>query len=85
MAFSEETGDRIAWTKIEQMQSNKYKVLAFYVSPNELLTPCFHDINEFQIFKNCLFNQSEQAFHVYLLLWVFFRQKNRIGEKVGEY
>ena len=36
MAFSEETGDRIAWTKIEQMQSNKYKVLAFYVSPNEL-------------------------------------------------
>ena len=43
MAFSEETGDRIAWTKIEQMQSNKYKVLAFYVSPNELLTTSFHE------------------------------------------
>ena len=32
VAFSEETGDRIAWTKVEQMQSNKYEVVAYYVS-----------------------------------------------------
>ena len=30
MAFSEETGDRIAWTKIEQLQHGKYEVVAFY-------------------------------------------------------
>ena len=30
VAFSEETGDRIAWTKIEQLQRGKYEVVAFY-------------------------------------------------------
>ena len=39
----------MAWTKIEQMQSNKYSVIAFYVSPNELLATSFH---EKQIAKN---------------------------------
>lgn len=30
VAFSEETGDRIAWTKIEQLQNSKYEVVAYY-------------------------------------------------------
>ena len=39
MAFSEETGDRIAWTKVEQMQSNRYEVVAYYVSCNYIIIP----------------------------------------------
>jgi len=38
VAFSEETGDRMAWTKIEQMQSNKYSVIAFYDQKSDNLT-----------------------------------------------
>jgi gamma-aminobutyric acid type B receptor len=30
VAFNEDTGDRIAWTKIEQVQRGKYEVVAFY-------------------------------------------------------
>lgn len=38
MAFSEETGDRIAWTKIEQLQEGKYEVVAFYDQKSDNLT-----------------------------------------------
>ena len=38
MAFSEETGDRIAWTKVEQLQNNKYEVVAFYDQKTNNLT-----------------------------------------------
>lgn len=38
VAFSEETGDRIAWTKIEQLQRGKYKVVAFYDQKTDNLT-----------------------------------------------
>lgn len=38
MAFSEETGDRIAWTKIEQLQNKRYEVVAFYDQKSDNLT-----------------------------------------------
>ena len=38
VAFSEETGDRIAWTKIEQLQRGKYEVVAFYDQKSDNLT-----------------------------------------------
>merc|ERR1719412_449894 len=38
VAFSEETGDRIAWTKIEQLQNKKYEVVAFYDQKSDNLT-----------------------------------------------
>ncbi len=38
VAFSEETGDRIAWTQIEQLQSKKYEVVAFYDQKSDNLT-----------------------------------------------
>ena len=30
MAFNEDTGDRIAWTKVEQLQDGLYEVVAYY-------------------------------------------------------
>ena len=30
MAFNEDTGDRIAWTKVEQLQEGMYQVVAYY-------------------------------------------------------
>lgn len=38
VAFSEETGDRIAWTKIEQLQGTKYEVVAYYDQKSDNLT-----------------------------------------------
>jgi gamma-aminobutyric acid type B receptor len=38
VAFSEETGDRIAWTKIEQLQNKKYEVVAFYDQKTDNVT-----------------------------------------------
>ena len=30
VAFNEDTGDRIAWTKVEQLQGGLYEVVAYY-------------------------------------------------------
>ena len=30
VAFNEDTGDRIAWTKVEQLQDGLYEVVAYY-------------------------------------------------------
>lgn len=38
VAFSEETGDRIAWTQLEQLQSKKYEVVAYYDQKSDNLT-----------------------------------------------
>ena len=38
VAFSEETGDRIAWTKIEQLQDKRYRVVGFYDQKSDNLT-----------------------------------------------
>ena len=38
VAFSEETGDRIAWTKIEQLQEKRYRVVGFYDQKTDNLT-----------------------------------------------
>ena len=38
MAFSEETGDRIAWTQVEQLQSGRYSVVAYYDQKTDNLT-----------------------------------------------
>ncbi len=38
VAFNEDTGDRIAWTKIEQLQRGKYEVVAYYDQKTDNLT-----------------------------------------------
>ncbi|XP_040570916.2 LOW QUALITY PROTEIN: gamma-aminobutyric acid type B receptor subunit 1-like [Lepeophtheirus salmonis] len=38
VAFSEKTGDRIAWTKVEQLQKGKYEVVGFYDQKTDNLT-----------------------------------------------
>ena len=38
VAFNEETGDRIAWTKIEQLQDKQYRVVGFYDQKEDNLT-----------------------------------------------
>ena len=38
MAFNEDTGDRIAWTKLEQLQDGKYEKVAFYDQKTDNLT-----------------------------------------------
>ena len=45
MAFSEETGDRIAWTKIEQLQAKQYRVVGFYDQKSDNLTWVSSDQN----------------------------------------
>ena len=38
MAFSQETGDRMAWTKIEQLINQKYEVVGYYDQRTNNLT-----------------------------------------------
>ena len=38
MAFNEDTGDRIAWTKVEQLQGGNYEVVAYYDMKTDNLT-----------------------------------------------
>ena len=47
VAFSQDTGDRIALTQIEQLQHGKYEVVAFYdqkVSDSKLQCKCSHKL-----------------------------------------
>jgi hypothetical protein len=38
VAFSEETGDRMSWTKIEQLQKGKYEIVGYYDQTTDNLT-----------------------------------------------
>ena len=38
VAFSEETGDRMSWTKIEQLQEGAYEVVGYYDQTTDNLT-----------------------------------------------
>ena len=38
VAFNEDTGDRIAWTKIEQLQKGRYEIVGYYDQNSKNLT-----------------------------------------------
>ena len=61
MAFNEDTGDRIAWTQIEQLQKGRYQIVGYYDQNSKNLTLVKPLPSEASVFPDIYPNQSTTA------------------------
>lgn len=77
VAFNEDTGDRIAWTQLEQLQAGKYEVVAFYDQRTDNLTwipPKYGQVPDKVIWENGKVPQDRTIIKVTLKmvnLWLY--------------